>query len=648
MTSIADDHLRDALKVANVPTLQMVLVHLTGDESWIADPFLPTAPAGLSIHDSGGLSHELGARIRDAAFEAILAWQAGKPVALAKPSPEQLRRMASVSLGEEVPSEYVRLIESILYGREMGSTISTDAPPAVPEGFNAIIVGSGPSGIAAAIKLGQMGIPFEVLEKADSVGGSWRENRYPGAGVDTPSHLYSFSFAPHDWSAHFARQDEMLAYLEGIAENFDVLPHVRLGTEVTNCSFDEHTRTWTVQTIDSEGCSSTRHANIVVSAVGAFNPPKYPTIPGAALFDGPIVHTADWPADLDLTGLRVAVIGNGASAMQLVPAIVDKAAHVDIYQRSPQWANPVEKSFSGAIPTELRKLISAVPLYRSWLRIRQAWIFNDKAHASLQVDPSWPTPEISINATNDKMRRYLEKYIRTSLSDRPDLYEKSVPSYPPFGKRMLLDHGWYEALKRPNVELVTDGVAEIRTNSVVSSDGVAREADVIVYATGFDVARFLSTLPVTGRNGLDLRDAWEDDNPKAYLGLTIPDFPNFFTLYGPNTQSGHGGSLIFAVEMQLRYLGDLLTQTFQKGADVVECRKDVYENYADSIDKAHSTMIWSHQGMNTYYRNSRGRVVVNSPWRIVDFWNWTRSVNLDDYVLAGPSGTDGHESTDAS
>jgi 4-hydroxyacetophenone monooxygenase len=350
-----------------------------------------------------------------------------------------------------------------------------------------------------------------------------------------------------------------------------------------------------------------------------------------ATFVGPSFHTARWPQGLDLAGKRVAVIGTGASAMQLVPAIVDVAETVTVFQRSPQWAAPFEK-FRVEVSPPLRRVLTDVPLYRAWYRLRQGWIFNDKVFDSLQKDPSWEDSARSINAVNDAHRKFFTRYIHQEIAGREDLVDKVLPTYPPFGKRMLLDNGWFRAMTRDDVVLETGRIAEVDRDRVRMESGEEHVVDVVVLATGFDAVNFLASIDVRGRSGATLAETWQDDDAKSYLGVTVPDFPNFFTLNGPNTMTGHGGSLLYLVECQLRYVLSLVRQMVEQGLGAVECRREVYDTYNEAVDEAHARMIWTHEGMSTYYRNSRGRVVVNSPWRVVDFWAMTLEADLGDFV----------------
>jgi 4-hydroxyacetophenone monooxygenase len=625
---IDDATLRAAVAVANIPTLLMLLVQLTGDLRWLEEPFVLSRTKGMADNDTGGLPEELQEEVRQAAADAIVAWRHGRPTAIPTPSGELMVRMLSVSMADAVPPEYGEvLVEDLAVA--VGTSNQEVNVARVPAGFSAMVIGAGISGVAAAIKLRSLGIPYVVVESGEDVGGVWRENSYPGAAVDTPSHLYSYSFAPNAWSRYFAARDEILAYVRRVADEYDVHRHVRFGTTVRRAEWDEHSQRWNVRVGTADGRDEVLHASVLLSCVGAFNPPAVPDIPGLDSFAGPRFHTAQWPKGLDIRAKKVAVVGSGASAMQVVPAIAPEVAKLTVFQRSPQWAQPFEK-FQQPIPASVQVLFDAVPLYRAWYKLRLSWIYNDKLYKTLQRDPAWTHPT-TINATNERHRKYFTDYIRSELVGREDLLPRTVPNYPPFGKRMLQDNGWFRTLKRDNVELVVDTISKIQPHGIATSNGSFHEADILVFATGFDVVRFISSFQVRGRDGRDLRTVWEDDDCRAYMGLTVPGFPNFFTLYGPNTQSGHGGSLIHTVENQLNYIGSMLTQMFDAGIATVEVKEQVYDDFAAKVDKMHQNMIWSHPAMTTYYRNARGRVVAINPFRNVDYWHMTRHANLAEY-----------------
>jgi 4-hydroxyacetophenone monooxygenase len=624
---------RHAVEIANVPTLLLVLVQLTADTKWMSDRYRPTRTRGLGDNDSGGLPDDVQREIRDAATQAVFAWRAGAPVAMPVVRDELAVQMLGFSLGEPIPDEYATMVSAelrqVAAGRSALAALGNDVP--APAGFRVLVIGAGMSGIATSIRLSRARIEHVIVERNATVGGTWHENRYPGCGVDVPSHLYSFSFAPYDWTKYFALRDEIYAYFEHVANEFGVRDRVRFNTEVERAVYDEPAREW-VAHIVSDGRREELRANVVVSCVGAFNKPLFPDVTGRDTFPGPQVHPARWPADLDLTGKRVVIVGNGASAMQIVPAIAPKVAQLTIIQRSPHWAAAFEK-FAVEVPEDVQFLIREMPIYRAWYRARLDWAFNDKSHASIQKDPDWPHPDRSLNLLNDAHRRMMTDYIVNELGDRQDLLPQVVPTYPPFGKRMLLDNGWYRTLRRGNVRLLTDRVVAVKPTGVGTEGGDHVDADVIIWATGFDVVHFFMPMDIVGRAGRSIHEVWDGDDARAYLGTTVPGFPNLFCLYGPNTQFGHGGSLISVVERQIHYVMDVLQTMFRDGIEEVEVREDVTAEYNERVQAAHENMVWTHQGMRTYYRNSKGRVVVNNPFRIVDVWKWTEHVNPAEYRM---------------
>lgn len=622
--------LRDAVALANIPTLLPLLVQLTGDFRWLDDPYRLRLSFGMSDNDDGGLAPAIQDEIRDAAVVAIAALLDGQAPAIPEPSEAQLLAMLAASMGERIPDEYGPMLRHVLGLLPEAEAARPSTVVSPPDGFRALVIGAGAAGIAMGVELAKAGVDYTILEKAEAVGGTWWYNRYPGCGVDAPSHLYSYSYYDYDWPAYFSQRDSIHDYFESAATELGVRPHVRLGTEVLAAAYDPASQQWDVTVRSGDGPVEVLHADVVVSAVGAFGQPVWPAVPGLESFAGERAHTAQWPGDLDLTGKRVGVIGNGASAMQLVPAIADTAAHVTVFQRSAQWVMPFEK-FHVPVPDPIRWLLMHVPLYRRWYRMRLFWNFNDKLHGTLQRDPDWEHPDRSLNALNDLMRGFLTNYITDELGDRDDLLPHVLPTYPPFGKRILFDNGWYRSIQRDDVTLAPHGAAEVRPDAVVGGDGSEHEVDVLIAATGFDVVRFLASVEIVGRSGRTISETWDGDNAKAYLGTVVPDLPNFFCLYGPNLQPGHGGSFLTTLELQAHYVRSVLEAMFTHGLGAVECRQDVHDAYNDRVDAAHENMVWTHPGMQSYYRNAAGRVVVNSPWRNVDFWHFSREPTLDDF-----------------
>ncbi len=615
------------LRSANLPALLMVLHQLTGDRAWLQDPYRPARRLGMDPNDSGGFSGQVQDEIRAAAREAILAWDAGRPPAAPQPSGELLVQMMSLIVSEEVPAEYGPMMAA-----QMGFA-GSDVPPAPdtrrrPD-FRVTVIGAGLGGLMAALRLKQAGIPFRVLELGDHAGGVWWANHYPGAGVDTPSYLYSFSFFPQNWPGFFARRDDVVRYVDSFIEHFGLAPYIDYDSEVTTAHWDSAAQRWTLDIRSGDGRVRQVETSAVISAVGIFSRPKVPDLPGLDRFEGPAFHSARWPRDLDVTGKRVALVGTGASAMQILPRIAGRAASVTVFQRSPAWVIPVSNYFD-TVPEDLHWLFEHVPYYFGWYRFSLSWTFNDKLHPTLQIDPAWEHPERSISRVNDRHRERFTAYIASQLADRPDLLAKCVPHYPPWGKRMLIDNGWYAALKRDDVELITEGVAQITPHGVRTASGTERPADVIALSTGFHTSQYLFPMTVTGRDGVDLREHWEDDNARAYLGIASPGFPNLFFVYGPNT-NGSGGSFLAWSENQVNYIMQLLAAMIEADLGAIEPRADVHDAYNAEVDAAHERMIWTHPGFSTYYRNSRGRVVVNVPWTVLGYWQRLRHADLADY-----------------
>lgn len=619
-TAVPDrETLAAAMEDANLPTLVAVLFQLTGDRRWLTDPYRPTRSRGMDDNDLGGFPPQVQAEIRAAAVDAVLDWAGGRPAAVPTPTGDDLVALMSLAVGEPVGPEYEPMA-----AQDMGFRAAE--PRRVATDLRVVVIGAGVSGMLAAIKLREAGVEPVVLEKNADVGGTWLENAYPGAGVDTPSHLYSYSFAPRQWSTHFGKRDEVLAYLRSVAADHDLRRVIRFGVEVASARY--HEQGWTVTTTAGE----VLEADVVITAVGQLNRPKIPDLPGLHEFRGPLFHSARWPEDLDVTGKRVAVVGTGASAMQIVPAIAGRAAAVTVFQRSAQWAAPSDVYFA-EVAEGARLLLAHVPFYRRWYRTRLSWNTGDRVHPTLQVDPAWEHPERAVNAANDAHRRVFTRYLESELDGRADLLERALPDYPPFGKRMLLDNGWFAALRRDDVDLVTEPVAAVTPTGLRGTVGTEVEADVIVLCTGFETTRQLWPMEIRGRDGTALADVWGPDDADAHLGITVSGFPNLFLTCGPGTVLGHGGSYITIAECQVRWIVEAIATMAERGYGAMEVTPEAHADYTARHDAAHERMIWTHPGMRNWYRNPAGRVVCALPWRIVDYWAMTREVDWSEFAV---------------
>ncbi|PJK31445.1 flavin-containing monooxygenase [Minwuia thermotolerans] len=625
------DKLEVALDEADYRVLPMVLYHMTGDRKWLEEPFRPARDVRLIADETAGLSEEARAELRRAAVEILS--RPGLEPAVRDPGDEVMVEMMNTCLGERIPPEYAPMMREQVGlasqhngWRRPQETTPVDERPV-------LIVGAGASGIALGSRLKDLGVPFRIVERNDRVGGTWYENIYPGCGVDTPNHAYSFSNArPYRWHRYFSTRDQLHDYLERSVDEFGLNDRISFRTEVVKGEWDEGGRFWRVELRRADGSIEAVETKALVSAIGQLSLPTLPEIKGLDSFRGPLFHTAEWPEGLDLKGKRVAVIGTGASSMQVVPSIVDEVAELHVYQRSAQWARPIPR-YHDPIGEGAQWLLENVPFYAAWFRLTMLWRYGDGLLPTLRKDPDWEHPERSLNRANERHRQEMAAHIEKELEDRPDLIEKCMPTYPPYGKRILLDNGWYQAIKKPNVELITDRVERIAENGVVTEDGRLREVDVVIMATGFKVSLMAARLNLTGAGGRKLEEDWADDDPRAYLGITVPHFPNLFVMQGPNTGLGHGGSAIFQAECQANYIAEALKTMMEKDIEALEPTEQAQEDWCARVDAEHEQMIWTHPGMTTYYRNKAGRVYSVTPFRLVDYWHWTRDIDLSKYRI---------------
>jgi cation diffusion facilitator CzcD-associated flavoprotein CzcO len=487
-----------------------------------------------------------------------------------------------------------------------------ETPPVNIREVDVAIVGAGFGGLCMAIKLIEAGNSnFVILEKANDVGGTWRDNTYPGAACDVQSHLYSLSFAPKsDWTKRYAGWREIQDYILDVTKRYGLRSHIRFGQEVVGAHFNDADGRWTLQTQTGQ----TLIARSWVLASGPLHIPAMPTIPGLDRFKGKMFHSARWDHEYDLKGKSVVSIGTGGSAIQYVPAIAPKVKQLYVFQRSAAWVIPRDER---SYPAPIKMLFKQVPMLRALHRARLYWT-NE-----IRVLPIF-------NPTIAKVVEKAMLYNMHKQVKNPEVRRKLTPNYTFGCKRVLISNTYYPTFNRPNVELVTDGIKEIREHSIVTKDGVERPADCIILGTGFvvDPRLYMENFALTGRNGHNLGVDWKE-GPEAYMGTTMAGYPNMFQLVGPATGLGHN-SIIFMIEAQVRYIIDCLKIREQKGADFIDVKPSVQKRFNDEVQEQVSSTVWN-SGCRSWYQTAEGKTFAIWPWSTWRFWLRTRQVDQTDY-----------------
>lgn len=603
-----DFTLDEILAHADRRTLAAVVTHLSGDPNAVPD-----------LRDRE--------QIETRAAEVLPPYLSGEKTPQ-PPSDEVLQAAMNHAVGAEVPAAYRAL------AREQAGVgpVEPPAPLSPPDGFHVLIIGAGVTGVLMARVLNQLGLTnLTVVERNAEPGGTWYVNQYPGCRVDTPSMLYSYSFDPDpEWPEHFSHQPELLRYVKQTAEQSGIDDRLRCNTEVEAMTWDADAGAWLVDVTDTvTGATERLTAHAVVAAMGILRVPKLPDIPGRETFAGPALHTALWDKSVDLTGKRVGVIGTGASANQVVPAISPIVDSLVVYQRSAHWMMSHPKY--GKVLEGIEKALFQVPMYREWHRFSEGWKFGDGVTPMVTVDPEWPHLDRSVNAANDRFRAQLTEYLESQVGDRPDLMEKCLPNFPPYGKRLIVDNGWYQALRRPNVRLETSPIVEIDEAGVRTRAG-HDDLDVLVYATGFQADKVLWPIQVTGASGVDITGRMEAE-PEAYLGVAAADAPNLFITPGPNGILGHGGNGMLFAECHVRYIVESLRLLFERGATAMTVKPEVLSAYQQDLLERLPSFVQSLTTFDNWYRGDRDRVIAIAPKSLLEFWNDTRSPDPEAYAF---------------
>jgi cation diffusion facilitator CzcD-associated flavoprotein CzcO len=628
-TEIDTRTLRDHLMQADPGVLVAVLAQMTGDAS-VIDRYagkidhVPDPPERAGRTDSG---------TAEALADEIIA-ALGRPRsagAVAADDRELFAALLPIALGTDVDDEQVDLLLEQGGFRPSQPTLPRTTP--IPSTTTMAIIGAGIAGIAVALAAAEEGVHFQIYDRNDEVGGTWLTTTYPGIGVDTPSAYYSLSREVNpDWSNYYPEGAEYQAYLVALADKHELRRHIRFGTEVEALWWDEQRQQWQIHSRAADGTVSFEYASVVVTAAGYLNRPRFPDIKGRETFSGTSIHSAHWDPALDLAGKRVAVIGAGCTAVQIVDACVDEVEHLTVFQRQPHWVAP-RKRLSDDVPEHRRYLGRLLPFYAMWHRLKSYWGTADNNYPVILQDPEWSQTHLSISPANDVLLQMCLDYIDRMFGAGTELARKVTPDFAPYGKRIIRDPGgYYAALTRDHVDVEASEPAEVNARGIRTADGRQIDLDVIIYATGYHLD-FLSTVDIRGRDGKTLAGEW-GNSPRAYRGGTVPGFPNLFITSAPNYSPGHGAGANFSMEVLAHFILECLQLMALRGATTIEVTERAFTEYVAGIDQAMQRTVWCHTpNAHTYYRSESGRVVVATPYRLVDLWQQHRAPVEEDFIL---------------
>ncbi|TCJ37060.1 NAD(P)/FAD-dependent oxidoreductase [Parafrankia sp. BMG5.11] len=617
-----------ALDEANLHTLLASYVYLSHDRELLERfaPFIRPAFSMEYVEIPADLAQELRTK-----FKRLLT--TGEGARSEAPGDELVQRIMTVTAGEPVEDEFLELVYDQCGFKPWIDRSAMPDRRQPPEDFKVLVIGAGMTGMAAATKLREAGYNFVVVEKNGDVGGTWYENTYPGVGVDTPSHFYSYSWEIWpDWHNYHPQGADMQRYMLTVADKYHLREDIRFDTKVESLVYDKEAALWTVTVRTKDGQSEQIVVNAVINGHGPVNRYKFPDIPGIDAFAGTLAHTAAWPKGLDLRDKRVAVIGTGASSAQLVGAIAPIVSKLNVYQRSKHWVihNP---EIANEVSEGMRWALANIPTFKEWFRFRVYWSAADGLFNNVLQDQEWAGNDLAVSASNDMTRQWALGYLSQKFTHRPDLIDKLTPDFPIFSKRIILDNGWFDALARENVHLETSGIARILPDGIETKDGSKFECDVIICATGFNVSRMIGDLTVKGVDGRDLGKEWGEEDPRSYLGMCMPGFPNLFWTVGPNSAPNHAAGQNLVSECQVNWIVEALDRIVANDAKAFEISQEAFDGFQRKVEERMPQMIWSHPRANSYYNNSKGRIFLSWPWRLVDYFNATRGPAEGTYKL---------------
>ena len=634
LLAASDATIEDAMQYASPMVLRGLLYQLTGDESVI--DMKPGAAAKFVV-GSELADPEDEKLIRKKAADFLKAYRDSGAGDIDIGPVERLRTSLSLTAGQPIPEKDFDIWqeETALDRWARGVKWSGGKTPDAAKNFRVAVIGTGISGLNTAVQLKRAGIPFTVFEKNPEVGGSWYENRYPGARVDTPSRGYTHLFAydyPFNWG--YSPRDVNLKYFKWVADNFEIRDNIEFNTEVLKMTWDDEAKVWKLGIQGPSGATE-QQFNAVISCVGFLSRPQMPDIEGMDSFSGTLCHSAAWPDDLDITGKRVAIVGSGASGYQTAPVIGSMASETFLFQRQANWLYE-DLSYLKKLPEQTLWLDRNFPFHANFVRFRvTSLVAPSDDGGALKVDPNFKDPH-AVSPVNKALRDACVAFVSRKLESRPDLIPRMIPNFPPMASRPIrvdTHESVLDALARGDVELVSDSIDRI-TPSGIEAGGKSYDLDVIVFATGFRANEYLWPMEVRGKSGERIEKIWEKDGPRAYLGVMVPDFPNLFMIYGPNSNNFGGFSVVNLLEVTAQFSLRAIAGLIENGQASVDVTHDAYWRFADILDKSEEGMVYLDPRANSYYQNG-GRSSVNGPVDYRRMWRW-----LNDPAGDAPAETD--------
>jgi 4-hydroxyacetophenone monooxygenase len=630
--NVSEDFIRVALEQIDVNALRIALCQLEPSEELEAMHVTKLKYRGGAIIDYV-VDEADQAKVRDAALNYFRQGVVEVPPPI--PKKEALRLMdlfSDVPLKDSDPGFHIDEGYEELAFDEFPRDVKwiNDTPPAGLADWKVIVIGAGLCGIAASIYLKRAGIPFEVIERQSGVGGTWLLNSYPNVRVDSPGYVYQWTFTKkYKWSEYFPAGAEIRKYIEHVATEYGVKDNMKFDREVTSATWDEITSLWTLIVKHRDGTEEVIQCNAIISASGLFSTPNLPEIKGITSFKGPMFHTAQWNHEVDYAGKDIGLIGTGSTGTQLAPALAKDAKKLTIYQRTANWIVGFD-GFKAPVSENVHWFCDNMPYYWNWYNYSNF----TKGHefASIQNrDDAWKANGGLVSEKNDAVRKALTEFIHEKLGDRPDLIAKIIPKQAPMVRRMVVDNGFYNAIKQDNVTLVTDSIERVTETGIITKDGKEQNFDILILGAGFKVAQYLFPVDYIGTNGMTLKKSWEKDGARSYLGIVMPNYPNLFMFYGPNHQP-RGGSLFSFSEIWARYTVSAIVGMIEKGAKSMEVKKELFDEYNEKLDQGISQIIWDSEGAG-YFVNEHGRQGVNMPWTNAEYFPMVREVHFEDFIL---------------